>query len=225
MIRVLLVEDDLDIAAGIGEFLQAHEVSVEFAYNAAQARERIRGAHFDLLVLDVNLPDQDGISLCRELKSQWQLGQPVIFLTARGGLEDKLAGFSAGGVDYIVKPFAPAELDARIKALTSHIPATGSGSLAVGHWSLHRGSGRLICSGKGMQLSATGALLIESLMRAHPECVSRENLCSAVWGDAIPESDPLRAHIYELRKALELCFGSAPIATVRGIGYRFGESI
>ncbi len=221
LIKILLVEDDLDLAAGIGDYLAANHIAVDFAYNATQARERVRATSFDLLVLDINLPDQNGITLCRELKAEWKLSQPIIFLTACGDLDDKLSGFSAGAIDYMVKPFAPAELLARIKAITQNVPATGSGQIAVDDWRLEFAGGLLSRQGKKLQLQASALAIVQKLMLAYPACVSRPDLQAALWGDDLPDSDPLRTHVYELRQALLAAFGQSPISTVRGIGYRF----
>lgn len=218
---MLLVEDDLDVAAGIGDYLEAHGLRVEFAASAGEARARVAESGFDLLVLDVNLPGQDGIALCRDLKQQG-LATPAIFLTARGGLQDKLEGFAAGAVDYMVKPFAPAELLARIRAIRAHVAASAGPTLEVGGYALELHTGLLSHAGRHLQLHAAGLAILRRLMQAHPRSVSKQALSEGLWGDEAPESDPLRAHIYQLRQALLERFGEAPIGTVRGIGYRFG---
>lgn len=221
--RVLLVEDDLDVAAGIGDYLEAHGLRVEFAANAGEARARVADADFDLFVLDVNLPGMDGIALCRELKQGRAMATPAIFLTARGGLPDKLLGFAAGAVDYMVKPFAPAELLARIRAICAHACATIGPGLVVEGYSLDTLGGLLSHEGRQLQLHAFGLAILKRLMQAHPRSVSRQSLSDGLWGAEPPESEPLRAHIYQLRQAMLERFGEAPIHTVRGIGYRFGS--
>lgn len=220
-IRVLLVEDDLDVAAGLGAFLEPNGVAVDFAYTARQARASTLHAKFDVVVLDVQLPDGDGIALCRELKGRG-LRSPVLFLTARGALEDKLRGFDAGGVDYMVKPFAPAELLARVKALAHHIPASGGVVLRAGHYSLDPQAALLTGPGGRVTLNATAVAILRRLMDASPGSVSREDLNALLWGDRPPDSDPLRMHIYELRQVLSSAFAEPLIETVRGVGYRFG---
>lgn len=221
--RVLLVEDDLDVAAGIGDYLEAHGLRVDFAGSASEARARVAESEFDLFVLDVNLPGQDGIALCRELKQGKGLATPAIFLTARGGLQDKLQGFAAGAVDYMVKPFAPAELLARIRAICAHVgTAVGTGLMVEGY-ALDAHGGLLSHGGRQLQLHAFGLAILRRLMQAHPRTVSKQSLSEGLWGDQPPDSDPLRAHIYQLRQALLERFGEAPIHTVRGIGYRFGS--
>ncbi|MFC0682587.1 response regulator transcription factor [Lysobacter korlensis] len=220
-VRVLLVEDDLDVAAGLGAFLEPRGVSVDFAYTAREARSLVSHATFDVLVLDVQLPDGNGVALCRELKDRG-LRSPVLFLTARGALEDKLRGFDAGGIDYMVKPFAPTELLARIKALAHHIPAAGGFAIRAGDFSLDPQAALVTGPGGALALNATAVLVLRRLMEASPGAVAREDLNALLWGDTPPASDPLRMHIYELRQGLAGAFGSPLIETVRGFGYRFG---
>jgi DNA-binding response OmpR family regulator len=223
-IRVLLVEDDLDIAAGIGDYLSAHGVVVDFAGNAVEARARVLDGDFDVLVLDVNLPGEDGVALCRSLKQEWNLRQPAIFLTAHGNLEDKLRGFAAGALDYVVKPFAPAELLARLRAIAEQAAVAGGPQLRVGDYVLDLQRSLLLRGSVHLQLHATGAAIVRQLMQAHPGSVGKRALSESLWGDAAPESDPLRAHVYQLRQAMQARFGETPIATVRGVGYRFGSA-
>lgn len=219
-IRVLLVEDDLDVAAGLGAFLEQRGIVVDYAYSVREARSRVLDAAFDVVVLDVQLPDGNGIDLCRRLKRQG-LRSPVLFLTARGALDDKLRGFDAGGVDYMVKPFAPAELLARLRALAHHIPASGGLLVQAGGFSLDANAALLTGPGGELALHATAVLILRRLMDASPGSVPRDELNALLWGDATPASDPLRMHVYELRQSLKGTFGRPLIETVRGVGYRF----
>ncbi len=220
-INVLLVEDDIDVAAGIGDYLAAHDVGVDFAYTAGQARSRLRDGAFDVIVLDVNLPDQDGLALFRWLTAEGGLRSPVLFLSARGALDDKLQAFSLGAVDYMIKPFAPAELLARLRAITAHVPISGGAHLQVDDYILDLHGYRLRCGSRGVPLHAAGFTLLRRLMEVSPACVSRDELCALLWDGEPPGSDPLRMHIYQLRRALLREFGQPLIKTTRGVGYRF----
>lgn len=220
--RVLLVEDDLDVAAGIGDYLSARGLAVDFAASAREARALASDARYDVLVLDVNLPGKDGMTLCHELKHDLGLATPAIFLTARGDLEDKLRGFAAGAIDYMVKPFEPAELLARIRAVATRADAAAGPLLRVGDYALDLEAGLLTRGQRRLQLHAAGLAILRRLMQAAPRPVAKQALAHSVWGDQLPGSDPLRAHIYQLRQAMLDRLGEAPIATVRGIGYRFG---
>ena len=219
-IRVLLVEDDLDVASGLGAFLDQHGVTVDYAYSVREALHLALEACFDVVLLDVQLPDGDGIALCRELKARG-LNSPILFLTARGEISDKLRGFDAGGVDYVVKPFAPVELLARIKALAHYIPASGGLLIRAGDFSLDPSTALLMGPGGNVVLGATAVLIVRRLMEVSPGSVTRDALNTLLWGNAAPASDPLRMHIYELRQALATTFGNQLIETVRGVGYRF----
>lgn len=223
-LRLLLVEDDVDIAAGIGDYLDRHGVMVDFAYNAAQARAQLQMQPFDLVVLDVNLPDQNGVALCHWLKHEAGLRAPVLFLTARGALEDKLSAYAAGAVDYMVKPFAPAELLARARAIVAHTANSGGAQLRVGAYVLD--TQRHLLQGDAaaaIPLHATGLALMRELMLASPGTVSRQVLCDRLWQGEPPQSDPLRMHVYQLRQQCLRVFGVPLIVTVRGVGYRFSE--
>lgn len=219
-LSVLLVEDDLDLAQGLAEYLSRRGISLEFAVSSREARHRIANAVFDLVLMDVQLADGEGISLCAELKSAG-LRTPVLFLTARGHLEDKLRAFEAGAVDYVVKPFAAAELLARIRALTKHIPSAGGWCIQAGSYSLDHQTGVLRGPAGEVRFSGPALVILRRLMEASPGHVGRGVLNAAVWGCEVPRSDPLRMHIYELRRELASAFGDERIETVRGEGYRF----
>lgn len=220
-LRVLLVEDDLDIAAGLVDYFDLHAIEAEHAFNAREAQARLLESRFDLWLFDVQLPGEDGFSLCRRLKALHADSAPVLFLTARGALADRLAGFEAGAVDYVIKPFEPAELVARMRALAKHLPARGGGWLEAEGWRLDPQRGLLERGAQRLQLSASATRLLKCLMQASPGCVSRAELGEALWG-AAGEDDDLRTHLYALRRSLRDTFGEAPIHSERGLGVRFG---
>lgn len=224
-LRVLLVEDDLDVAAALGDFLAAAGLDVDYAADGRQATHCLQHARFDALVLDVNLPDADGFSLCREWQERLALRAPVLFLTARADLQDRLAGFAAGGIDYVLKPVAPEELLARIRALCRHVAASPDPSrpLQCGAFQLDVGQARLRRGEQTLHVSAIPLQILQCLMRAAPQLVSSGELSAALWGDAVPDSEPLRAHVHQLRRQLRAHFACDPLQTVRGQGYRFDE--
>lgn len=219
-LTVLLVEDDVDLASGLLEYMTRRGIVLEVATRVREARQRIREEIFDLILMDVQMPDGDGISLCETLKKEG-LRTPILFLTARDQLGDKLRAFDAGAVDYVVKPFAAAELLARVAALTRHIPAVGGWSIRAGRYTLDHHSGVLTGPNGQATVSGPALAIIRRLMEASPGHLRRDALNAAIWGDSPPPSDPLRMHIYELRRTLEKAFGDSLIETVRGAGYRF----
>jgi DNA-binding response OmpR family regulator len=225
-LRVLLVEDDFDVAEGLGEYLARHRVEVDFAVTAGEALHITQGARFDVLVLDVQLPGEDGISLCRRLTAAHGGPLPVLFLTAMGSLDAKLAAFDAGALDYVVKPFEPAELLARLRAIVGRAGATAAPGplVAAADFRLDPERHLLLHDDQHLGLTALSAKLLECLMRAYPGTVTRDALHEALWHGPPPDSDPLRTHVHQLRRQAEATFGSALIATVRGVGYRFAPA-
>ncbi len=220
-LRVLLVEDDLDIAGGLLDYLAPLGIEVEHAASAREAGARLLEGRFDLWLFDVQLPGEDGLSLCRRLKSEHAATPPVLFLTARGSLQDRLDGFAAGAVDYVIKPFEPAELAARIRALVSHVPRRGGGWIEAGGFRLDPQRGLLERGETSLQMAASATRLLRRLMQASPGCVSRAELGEALWGEA-GDDDALRTHLYSLRRSLREHFGAEPLRSVRGLGVRFG---
>lgn len=222
-LRVLLVEDDLDVAGGLVDYLEPLGIEVEHALGAREAGARLLEQRFDLWLFDVQLPGEDGLALCRRLKQGGDPTPPVLFLTARGSLQDRLAGFEAGAVDYVLKPFEPAELAARIRALVRHVPVRAGGWIEAAGFRLDPQRGLLLRDGRELQLGPSATRLLACLMRASPGCVSRAELGEALWG-APGEDDDLRTHLYELRRRLREAFGHSPLHSVRGLGVRFGAT-
>lgn len=219
-LRVLLVEDDLDVAAGLGDYLTLHRIDVDYAADARQAMHVAR-APFDVLVLDLQLPGEDGIALCRRLKDELGVAAPVLFLTAQGTLDAKLRAFAAGALDYVVKPFEPAELLARVHALASRTASARAAGSTYGAYRLDAARHLLSRGDTHLPLTALATRLLQQLMDAAPGAVSRTALCDVLWDGAPPDSDPLRAHVHQLRRQLQAAFDRPLIVTVRGVGYRF----
>lgn len=177
--------------------------------------------HYDLIVLDLMLPGLDGISLCKRLRNASQTYTPVIMLTARDSLDDKVTGFDAGADDYLVKPFSLIELKIRIKAVLNRSQRSNSASeLQIGKLVFNTSTLKVTREGQVVKLSPTGLKLLECLMRASPNVVRRQQLEAAVWDDEPCDSDALRAHIHLLRNALDKPFSTPVLETVHSIGYR-----
>lgn len=218
--KILLVEDDIDVANSIAEYLEYHAIVVDFAYSVQQAETLLLGDTFDLIVMDINLPDGNGIELCRQLKQSGNIKQPVLFLSARGQLNDKLQAFESGAVDYMVKPFSMQELHARIKALNAHINAQEQMELSVGPLTICIKSGSAVYDEHPIQLHKVGLNLLAALMRSHPKAISSERLCSLIWQDNIPKSNPLKAHVSRLNSQFAPFTKGKLISSIRGIGYQ-----
>lgn len=223
--RVLLIEDDIDIAASIAEYLEHQTISVDFAYTVQQAQNLLTTVTFDLIVMDVNLPDGDGISLCRELKQEYNIKQPILFLTARGLLEDKLEAFESGAVDYMIKPFSMQELHARIKALNAHINSLEQYEVTVGKLSICVQTGVVQYDLNPVQLHTIGLKLLLALMRSYPKPLTSERLCSIIWNEEVPKSNPLKAHVSRINSQLMPYSQHKVISSIRGIGYQLSLAV
>lgn len=218
--KILLIEDDIDIAASIADYLEYQKINIDFAYSVEQAKSLLIEITFDLIIMDVNLPDGNGISLCRELKQKHKIKQPILFLTARGVLKDKLDAFDSGAVDYMVKPFSMQELLARIKALTAYINSQEQFEISVGPLSVCVRTGTILCGEQHIQLHSIGLKILEALIRNHPRPLSSDRLCSIIWQDNTPQSNPLKSHISRINAQFLRLSQQKIIAPIRGIGYR-----
>jgi len=219
-VKILLIEDDVDIAASIADYLEYQAMTVDFAYGVEQAKSLLANTTFDLIIMDVNLPDGNGISLCRELKQDHNIKQPILFLTARGVLKDKLEAFESGAVDYMVKPFSMQELSARIKALNAHINSQEQFEVSVGLLSICIQTGTALYNTQHIQLHNIGLKLLVALMRSHPKPLTTERLCSIIWQDEIPKSNPLKSHVSRINSQFFQLSNHKIIAPIRGIGYQ-----
>jgi DNA-binding response OmpR family regulator len=217
--QILLIEDDLDVAASIAEFLEYKNMTVDFAYDVKQAKSLLQSATFDLIIMDINLPDGNGINLCRELIEQHNVRQPILFLSAKGTERDKLAAFESGAVDFVVKPFSMLELEARIRNIKKHFNAVVGFEASVGPLTVCLQTGKVKYANEHIQVNKTGIKILHALTQSHPNPVNSQRLCSLVWGDDIPESNPLRAHISRLNSAFEKAHTNKLIGSIRGIGY------
>ncbi|MNQ99568.1 Transcriptional regulatory protein TcrA [compost metagenome] len=165
------------------------------------------------------MPRLDGLRTVERLRSDG-IATPVLFLTARDSLDDKLAGFKAGGDDYLVKPFAMEELEVRLQALALRGPRSDMGALAFGELAVDPGAGRATRAGVELKLGKIPFQILTLLVRRAPQLVTRQEVLDTVWGDEEPDSDALRSHIYALRNALDKPFPSPMLETVHGQGYR-----
>lgn len=218
--RILVIEDNRDIAANLFDFLEARQHVVDLAEDGPFGLQLATANTYDAIVLDVMLPGFDGFTLCRRLR-ELHIATPVLMLTARDSLDDKIAGLEAGADDYVVKPFALREVETRLRSLARRAQgAFGPALLSAADLSFDSGTFEVKRGTRRLELPPIPLKLLETLLRASPRAVSRGELEQAVWGDSPPDSDALRAHMHILRAALD-GHGEAPLLhTLRGIGYR-----
>ena len=222
-IRLLIIEDNPAIVDNITDFLEAKGYILDFAMDGIGGLHLALTQDYDVIVLDLMLPGMDGITLCQKLRREASKQVPVIMLTARDTLDDKLLGFESGADDYLVKPFALKELEARIKALAKRRAVADAKVLAVGDLHLDLGSFEVTRQGQKIDLNNTGISILKRLMEASPNVVSRKDLENHLWGDMPPGSDVLRSHMYTLRKKIDKPFEHAMIETIHGLGFRLKE--
>lgn len=220
--RILIIEDNADIVANLYAYLEPRGYVLDSAANGYGGLALAAQNDYDALILDITLPGIDGLSLCRKLREELHTTTPVLMLTARDTVEDKVAGFDSGADDYLIKPFSLAEVEARIKALVRRSRGThDTGNvLKVGDLSFDPSTLEATRAGKQLTLTKTGYKLLSCLMREAPKVVSREKLEAEVWGDDRPDSDALRTHIHALRQAVDKTQSFAMLRTVQGVGYR-----
>jgi DNA-binding response OmpR family regulator len=218
--RVLVIEDNNDIAANIGDYLEDRGHMVDFAGDGVTGLHLAVVNDFDVIVLDLTLPGMDGIEVCKKLRGEAHKQTPVLMLTARDALEQKLTGFDSGADDYMTKPFALQELVARLEVLARRGKGPKSRVLKIADLTFNLDTLVVIRAGQSIQLNPIGLKLLQALMEASPSVVTRQDLEQKVWGEELPDSDSLRVHIHGLRAAVDKPFDKLLIHTRHGIGYR-----
>jgi DNA-binding response OmpR family regulator len=222
--RILLVEDNRDILANLADYLELKGYSVDCAQDGLSGLHLATSGHYDLLVLDVMLPGLDGYSLCRRLREEARSSVPVIMLTARDQLDDRLQGFQSGADDYLIKPFALSELAARIEAVLRRSQGAARRLLQVADLNYDLDTLEVSRAGRRLKLNPLGLKLLALLMQKSPHVLRRDALEEALWGDDCPDSDSLRSHIHQLRQVIDKPFPRPLLQTVHGVGYRLAES-
>jgi DNA-binding response OmpR family regulator len=221
---ILLIEDNRGIAEMVGEFLERRGFGLDYASDGVTGLRLAEGNSYDVIVLDLMLPGMDGLELCRRLRVDAKKSTPVLMLTARDTLEDKLTGLDAGADDYLVKPFEIRELEARVRALIRRDRRQVSAEvLRVGDLVLDTAALRLTRAGQDLSISPIGLKLLSILMRESPRVVSRRDIEREVWGDLLPDSDTLRSHLYNLRKVIDKPFQRPLLHTIHSAGYRLAD--
>jgi two-component system alkaline phosphatase synthesis response regulator PhoP len=225
MKRVLVVEDEADIVELITHYLRAEGLEVEAEGNGRRALERLREGGADLVVLDLQLPGMDGLSLCAELRRDPRTrGLPVIMLTARGEEADRVVGLEVGADDYVVKPFSPKELVARVRALQRRLERRDDEgeTLVLGDVEVDTARHTVRAGGRSVHLTAKEFALLVALVEAKGRVLSRQSLLERVWGYSYAEGTrTVDVHVRRLREKLP---GLAErLITVKSLGYRMAR--
>ncbi|WP_194437973.1 response regulator transcription factor [Vibrio fluminensis] len=218
--KILIVDDSHNVAETIADYLELEGMTIDCAYHGEAALNLVAQNHYDVIIMDIMMPKIDGVSAVKRLRKELFCNTPILFLTAKDSLEDKVAAFEAGGDDYLLKPFAMQELSLRLRALASRGPRQDIGSLHFADIEIDSQTGEVQRAGKAIKLSRIQKRILKELVRHAPAIVSRQELVESVWGDDEPSSDALRSHIYGLRTALDKGFEQSRLETIHGQGYR-----
>jgi DNA-binding response OmpR family regulator len=221
-----LIEGNRGIAEMVGDFLERCGHVVDYASDGVTGLHLAASQSFEVIVLDLMPPGMSGLALCRKLRQEVKKFTPVLMLSARDTLQDKLDGLNSGADDYLAKPFEIRELEARVRALIRRDRRQVSGEvLRVGDLVLNTATLHLTRAGHELRVSPIGLKLLNILMRKSPRVVSRQDVEQEIWGDAHPDTDALRSHIYNLRKVIDKPFQRPLLHTVRpkGSGYRLAD--
>lgn len=219
--KVLVIEDNPDILANILDYLELKGFTVDCAQDGLTGLHLASTNHYDLIVLDIMLPSIDGLTICKRLRDDAQSNIPILMLTARDELNDRLKGLQAGADDYLIKPFALSELVARIEAILRRSSGNRQRKMQISDLIYDLDTLQVTRSGKLIKLNPIGLKLLAVLMQRSPAVVRREQLEEALWGDDFPDSDSLRSHIHQLRQAIDKPFEFPLLHTLHGVGYQF----
>ncbi|MDD5329337.1 MAG: response regulator transcription factor [Sulfuricella sp.] len=221
--NILLIEDNRDLALNLFDYFEARGHAMDLAGDGVSGLHLAATNPYDVLILDVMLPGIDGLTLCRRLREAGK-NTPVLMLTARDSLDDKIAGLEAGADDYLVKPFALREVEARLGALARRAQLReGPAILQVGDLTFDPATLKVMRGGRAIELPPIPLKMLEILMRQSPRVLPRAELERGIWGDAAPDSDALRAHLHILRSAVDKQADKPLIKTLRGIGYQLSD--
>jgi two-component system, OmpR family, copper resistance phosphate regulon response regulator CusR len=220
-VRILLVEDEVKVGQAVSKGLQAEGYEITWAQTGEEGFFHASSQTFDLIVLDVMLPGRDGIEVLHTLRTQGSK-TPVLLLTAKDAIEDRVLGLDAGADDYLVKPFAFAELTARLRALLRRNKPESAGVLIIAALEIDQIRRTVSREGRRIDLTAREFELLEYLARNYGRVVSREMLARDVWkesGRATPLDNVIDVHVARLRRKMDDPFESKLLHTVRGVGF------
>ncbi len=218
---ILLVEDHQDIAEMLFSYFEHRGYTLDYAADGEAGLRLATENDYDTVILDLMLPRIDGLDVCKHLRKRSGKTTPILMLTARDTLDDKITGLDAGADDYLVKPFEIQELEARVRALIRRSRGDVSTEiLCVADLVYDTRTYTVTRNGKNLALSPVCFKLLKILMKESPRVVNRKEIERLIWGDLPPDSDALRSHLYNLRKVIDRPFSKTLLHTVQSQGYR-----
>jgi len=222
--RLLVIEDNRDIADMVCDYLEQRDYTIDYAADGISGLHLAVTHNHDLIVLDLMLPGLDGLELLRQFRTRARDDTPILILSARDTLDDKIAGLDAGADDYLLKPFEIQELEARIRALIRRNRGQVSPRMmTVGDLSFDTGTLEVSRNGQKLKLTPIGIKILHILMQASPRVVQRREIEEQIWGDLLPDSDTLRSHMYNLRKEIDKPFARQLMHTIQNAGYKIAD--
>ena len=221
--KVLIVEDDIKLAQALGRILEESDYTVDMVHDGTTGRDWAVVGNYDAIILDVMMPGMDGYEVVREIRHA-NINTPVLMLTARGSVSDKIAGLDHGADDYMTKPFSPAELMAHLRALMRRQGSVIFETVDAGDVSLKLGSHELVRNGKTIHLSKTEFALAKMFMSNKERILPKEMIIEKIWGiESNAADNNVEAYVSFLRKKLRYLESNARIETIRKVGYKFAE--
>lgn len=218
-INILVIEDNVTVAQNIDDFFTPQGYVLDFAHTGTQGLSLALENYYDVIILDLMLPGMDGIEVCQKIRQNTERHIPIVMLTARDSLDDKLTGFDIGADDYLTKPFALEELHARCLVLANRQKTVAPSTITLGQLTIDTLRQEVVREGKPLNLQRIPFKILLILAQSHPRIVSRSELWSRIWGDSMTNSDVIRSHVYQLRQALDKPFEHTMLATVHGVGF------
>ncbi|MEQ2957275.1 response regulator transcription factor [Slackia piriformis] len=221
--KVLIVEDDIKLAQALGRILEESDYTVDMVHDGTTGRDWAVVGNYDAIILDVMMPGMDGYEVVREIRHA-NIDTPVLMLTARGSVSDKIAGLDHGADDYMTKPFSPAELMAHLRALMRRQGSVIFETVDAGDVSLKLDSHELVRNGKTIHLSKTEFALAKMLMSNKERILPKEMIIEKIWGiESNAADNNVEAYVSFLRKKLRYLESNAQIETIRKVGYKLAE--
>ena len=218
--KILLIEDHAELAEQLSDFLESAGWIVDYSLTGAQGIRLALANEYDLIILDLSLPDIDGTEVCKEIKSKSQLNIPILMLTARDSFADKVKGFDFGADEYLTKPYDLRELALRCKVLSRRQELYQSNRMLLGELTLDLNENKAFRLEQEVVLNKTSFSILLMLAKAYPNAVSKSRIIHDIWGDTPPETNALKSHIYNLRTAIDKPFSKNVVRTIVNVGYK-----
>lgn len=218
-LNILIIEDHEAIALNLAEYLEGQGHTLDFAATGQNGLELALRNPYDVVILDLMLPGMEGLEVCKQIRERAVRHIPVLMLTARDTVKDKVVGFQLGADDYVTKPFALEELEVRCIALSRRHLLQADHIMEIGSLMIDRKLKQVTRDNIAINLSHTGYKIVEYLAEAYPQVVTRSELIQKIWNDEPTETDALRSHIYQIRTVLDKPFEAPVLKTIHGVGF------